>query len=106
MLHFQLSVRRKIILVVVLLSFMILAFGAYVAVSTLQTVTGREGRFLRVAFERFRNQLEAAGSQDETAAMLIASDPALQAELVPAEPIAEEKPAKVEKDKGDKADKG
>src|SRR5262249_10297350 len=77
-----LSVRRKIIFVVVSLSLVILAFGAFVSITTLKTAT-REGRYLKGAFERFRTQLEASGNGDLAAATFMASDPELIRALDP-----------------------
>jgi methyl-accepting chemotaxis protein len=72
-----LSVRRKIVLVVVGASLLILAFGAYVSFVTLRSATGRDARALQMHHERMRGALEQAGLADFTVASLLAQDPEL-----------------------------
>ena len=105
MFKLQLSVRRKIIAVVVLLSLCILAFGAYISFTTLQHASVK-GRFSKVLLERFRAQLDASGGGDLAAASFIATDPALVRALKPVEAVAPSAPPDADEDQGgDKADK-
>ena len=77
MIKFQLSVRRKILIVVVTLSLVILAFGASLSFTTLRSASSTGIRYLDSHFERFRAMLEQSGAGDLAAAMLLASDPEL-----------------------------
>ena len=79
----QLSVRRKIILVVVALSSVILAFGAWVSFTTFRRASTISVKYLEPHFERFRTQLEDMGTGDLAAAKLIATDPDLAAAIAP-----------------------
>ena len=81
MFHLQLSVRRKIILVVVMLSTVILAFGAFVSFTTFRRASGRDVKYLEPHFERFRAQIENLGTGDLAAATFIATDPDLVAAM-------------------------
>jgi methyl-accepting chemotaxis protein len=99
----ELSVRQKIILVVVSLSLVILAFGAYVSYVSHQDASGR-GRYLNTHFIRFRSALETSGAGDLTAAATMARDPELVSVLAPSAPPP---PAEVAQPTGDEdADEG
>ena len=72
----KLSVRRKIISVVVTLSLVILGFGAYMSLTTFQSASGR-GQYLKARYERFHDEMDRTGVSDLAAAMFIATDPDL-----------------------------
>lgn len=93
----KLSVRRKIILVVVALSVFILAVGAVASISTLQSTAGR-GRYVKAHFQRFQTALEATGAGDLAAAMLVASDPEVVRALGPLPgAVLDDRPSKDDK---------
>lgn len=83
----ELSVRQKIILVVVSLSLVALSFGAYLSYASFEAASGR-GRYLNPQLARFRSTLETSGAADQVAAAMVARDAELIAALTPKAPPA------------------